>query len=54
MEALERAYILTTLARVDGRKSDAVRILGISRRTLYRKLAKYRDEGFLSGDDCED
>ena len=54
MERLEREYILSVLAQQHGRKSEAVRILGISRRTLYRKLARYREEGHLVEDGTED
>ncbi len=54
MDELEREYILSVLEETRGRKSDAVKILGISRRTLYRKLARYREEGFLHADDGQD
>ena len=42
LEELERRYIELVLDRVDGNKRRAARILGISRRTLYRRLD--RDE----------
>jgi DNA-binding NtrC family response regulator len=43
---LEAAYIVETLAAVRGNKSEAARLLGISRKNLYEKLARYgRDEG---------
>jgi two-component system, NtrC family, response regulator AtoC len=43
---LEAAYIAETLAAVRGNKSEAARLLGISRKNLYEKLARYgRDEG---------
>jgi len=51
MDRLEREYILSVLAEHRGRKSDAVRVLGISRRTLYRKLALYREQGHLLEED---
>jgi DNA-binding NtrC family response regulator len=38
LEDLEHAYIRATLASVDGNKSEAAAILGIDRKTLYRKL----------------
>ena len=42
---LEAAYIAETLAAVRGNKSEAARLLGISRKNLYEKLARYeRDE----------
>jgi DNA-binding NtrC family response regulator len=37
----ERTIILDTLARTDGNKTAAARILGIGLRTLYRKLEQY-------------
>jgi DNA-binding NtrC family response regulator len=43
---LEAAYIAETLAAVRGNKSEAARLLGISRKNLYEKLARQRkDEG---------
>lgn len=38
---LEAAYILETLAAAKGNKSEAARLLGISRKNLYEKLARY-------------
>ena len=46
---LEADYIRETLAATRGNKSEAARLLGISRKNLYEKLARYeegmRDEG---------
>ncbi len=44
---LEADYILETLAAAKGNKSEAARQLGISRKNLYEKLARYkaREEG---------
>jgi DNA-binding NtrC family response regulator len=45
---LEQQYITETLAAARGNKSEAARLLGISRKNLYEKLARYggmRDEG---------
>jgi two-component system response regulator HydG len=39
---MEKRYILTVLEAVGGNKSNAATILGVDRRTLYRKLAEYR------------
>jgi DNA-binding NtrC family response regulator len=45
LEQLERAYILHVLALESGHQSRTAARLGIDRRTLYRKLKQYRDEG---------
>ncbi len=47
MEDIEREAILITMRIVDGNQSKAARILGISRATLLRKLAKYEAEGLV-------
>ena len=39
---LEAAYIAETLASTGGNKSECARILGISRKNLYEKLARYK------------
>ncbi len=39
---LERGHILATLKRVQGNRMAAARVLGISRRALYRRLARYK------------
>ncbi len=45
MAEVERRYILRVLAAVGGRRGEAARILGMDRKTLYRKLeAMKRDE----------
>ena len=43
LAAIEDKYIARVLARVDGNKAHAARILGIDRRTLYRKLGGTED-----------
>lgn len=40
LQELERRYIQAVLAAVDGNKSRAAKILGLDRRTLYRKLER--------------
>jgi two-component system response regulator HydG len=45
LDALERKYILHVLALEGGHQSRAAERLGIDRRTLYRKLKEYREEG---------
>ena len=42
----ERTQILAVLRDVGGNRSQAAKVLGISRRTLYRKLDEYATEGF--------
>jgi DNA-binding NtrC family response regulator len=41
MEALERQRILDALARCGGNQTEAASMLGISRRTLLRRLDEY-------------
>jgi len=41
MEEVERRYILRVMEAVGGNKTEAARILGLDRKTLYRKLDKY-------------
>ena len=45
---VERHLILSTLASVDGNKTQAAAILGVTVRTLYRKEAEWRDAGLIS------
>jgi DNA-binding NtrC family response regulator len=42
MREVERQYILAVLRSTYGNKSYASRLLGMDRRTLYRKLDNYR------------
>jgi DNA-binding NtrC family response regulator len=41
MKEYEREYLLRTLARTKGRRSEAAALLGISRKTLWEKLKSY-------------
>ncbi len=43
LENLEKSYILRVLSLVGGNKSQAAQMLGVDRRTLYRKLARYEN-----------
>ena len=38
---LEASYIAETLAKTNGNKTECARILGISRKNLYEKIARY-------------
>lgn len=44
LEETEREYILQLLRECNGNQTQVSRILGINRRTLYRKLRKYNSE----------
>ncbi len=44
LDHLEREYILAVLEEVGGHQGRAADVLGIDRRTLYRKLKRYRGE----------
>ncbi|MEJ2185436.1 MAG: sigma-54 dependent transcriptional regulator [Gemmatimonadota bacterium] len=44
LERLEREYILEVLEEVGGHRGNAADLLGIDRRTLYRKLKQYQSE----------
>src|SRR5690606_25495041 len=48
---LEREYILEVLQANHGHQIRTAEILGIDRRTLYRKLKQYREEGTWAGMD---
>ncbi|MGK0360651.1 MAG: DNA-binding NtrC family response regulator [Bradymonadia bacterium] len=51
MHAVERRYILHVLDVADGNKSAAADLLGLDRKTLYRKLRRYaEDESDSDGD----
>lgn len=41
MDELERRYIAHVLSAVNGNKTSAAHILGMDRKTLYRKMTKY-------------
>jgi len=44
LEELERRYILKVMEAVGGHRTRAARILGLDRKTLYRKLGRYLAE----------
>ena len=41
---MERRYVERVLAFVDQNKTGAARILGIDRKSLYRKLERFSDK----------
>ena len=45
LSELEADYIRETLAATGGNKTEAARLLGISRKNLYEKLARYKSRG---------
>jgi DNA-binding NtrC family response regulator len=47
MERLEREYLLATLDHHGWQQGAVAQILGINRRTIYRKLKEYREQGLL-------
>ena len=47
LDRLEREYLLSTLERLRWQQGAAAEALGINRRTIHRKLKRYRDEGHL-------
>ena len=42
LEDLEKNYILTVLERTGGNQSEAAKVLGINRKTLYKKIHKFK------------
>jgi DNA-binding NtrC family response regulator len=49
LREIERDYILEVLRKTGGNKSRAAELLGLDRKTLYRKLDEYRAEGSAPG-----
>jgi len=47
MDAIEREVILRTLEANHGNKTATAEVLGISRRSIYNKLAEYEAQGHL-------
>ena len=45
VEAIERELVLQTLARCDGNRTRAARVLGLSVRTLRNKIRQYATDG---------
>jgi DNA-binding NtrC family response regulator len=47
LRQLEQTYVAETLRRAGGNKSRAAEMLGLDRKTLYRKLEECREAGLL-------
>ncbi|QUS38941.1 Fis family transcriptional regulator [Tardiphaga alba] len=45
VEAVERELMLQTLARCDGNRTHAARVLGVSVRTMRNKIKQYSADG---------
>ena len=45
LEEVEAEHISDVLEMTGGNKAEAARLLGIDRRTLYRKIAEYETPG---------
>ncbi|MBK8481532.1 MAG: sigma-54-dependent Fis family transcriptional regulator [Proteobacteria bacterium] len=45
MDEIERRHILAVLSVVGGNRTEAARVLGLDRKTLYRKLKQYARSG---------
>lgn len=45
IEAIERELVLQTLARFDGNRTHAARVLGLSVRTMRNKIRQYATDG---------
>jgi len=54
VEEVERALVVQTLARCDGNRTHAARVLGLSVRTLRNKIRVYTAEGIEVPATCAD
>lgn len=45
VQEIERELVLQTLARCDGNRTSAARVLGVSVRTLRNKIRQYSADG---------
>jgi DNA-binding NtrC family response regulator len=60
LEEIERRYILRVMEKMEGHQVKTAQVLGIDRRTLYRRLRQYghgtgpqEDENLGDSDECE-
>jgi DNA-binding NtrC family response regulator len=49
-EEIEREALLKTLAHFHNNKREAARVLGVSLKTIYNKLLRYRSQGLVGQD----
>ena len=49
LEEIERRYVLKVLEAVDGHRGRAAKVLGLDRKTLYRKLERWGEKGPFGG-----
>lgn len=49
-EEIEREALLKTLAHFHNNKRDTARVLGVSLKTIYNKLLRYRSQGLIGQD----
>jgi two-component system response regulator HydG len=52
LDQLERRYVARVLKAVAGNKTQAAKVLGVDRRTLYRKLERYEQEDEETSDEA--
>lgn len=45
LDMIDRQYTLQVLDQLNGNKTKTAELLGVDRRTLYRKLARWAREG---------
>jgi DNA-binding NtrC family response regulator len=54
LEEIEREVLLKTLAHFHNNKRGAARALGVSLKTIYNKLLRYRSQGLIAADAFDD
>lgn len=54
LEEIEREVLLKTLAHFHNNKREAARALGVSLKTIYNKLLRYRSQGLITADVFDD
>lgn len=54
LEDVERAVVLNTLTHCHNSKREAARVLGVSLKTIYNKLLRYRSQGVIDNGMLDD